>query len=85
MAEIGLRELKARASEVLREVKERGRRYVVTHRGRPVALITPLQEPAAPAEDEGAAWEELTQLGREIAACWQFDRSSTDLLSDMRR
>jgi prevent-host-death family protein len=42
MEEIGIRELKARASEVVRAVKERRARYVITQRGRPAAVLVPL-------------------------------------------
>ena len=40
--EIGIRELKSRASEVVRAVKENRAQYVVTQRGVPAALIIPL-------------------------------------------
>lgn len=39
---IGVRELKARASEVLREAQETGEEVIVTVRGRPVARLEPL-------------------------------------------
>ena len=42
MEEIGIRELKARASDVVRAVKEQRARYVVTQRGKPVAAIIPM-------------------------------------------
>jgi prevent-host-death family protein len=42
MKTIGVRELRQRASEVLRRA-ERGETFQVTDRGRPVALITPLR------------------------------------------
>jgi len=42
MKTIGVRDLRQRASEVLR-LAERGESFQVTDRGRPVALITPLQ------------------------------------------
>lgn len=44
---IGVRELKNRASEVLRDVEERGSAIVVTHRGRPTALLLPIDSPEA--------------------------------------
>jgi prevent-host-death family protein len=43
MKRIGVRELRQRASEVLRRV-EKGATFEVTDRGRPVALLTPLPE-----------------------------------------
>jgi prevent-host-death family protein len=43
MAEIGVKELKATASAVIDEV-ERGAAYVVTKRGRPAAVLLPVEE-----------------------------------------
>ena len=44
MPEVGIRELKAHASEIIRRVRERQARYVFTHHGRPVELLVPLGE-----------------------------------------
>jgi len=35
MPDVGVRELKARASEIIREVPEQRARYVITYRARP--------------------------------------------------
>ena len=43
MAEIGIKELKATASSVIDEV-EGGSAYVVTKRGRPAAVLLPVDE-----------------------------------------
>ena len=43
MAEIGIKELKSGASRVIEEVSA-GRSYVVTKRGRPAAVIMPIEE-----------------------------------------
>lgn len=43
MAQIGIKELKATASRVVDEV-EAGASYVVTKRGRPAAVLVPLEE-----------------------------------------
>ena len=40
--EIGIRELKTRASEVVRAVKETQARYIITQHGKPAALIIPI-------------------------------------------
>ncbi len=87
MPDIGLRELKARASEIVREVREQRKRYVITHRGRPVALLAPLEEPspAASAERGADVWQELVCLGAEIGRGWRSSKSSSELLSQMRR
>ena len=54
MTSVGVRELRQRASELLRIV-ERGETVEITDRGRPVALLTPL--PA------GSAYERLVATG----------------------
>jgi prevent-host-death family protein len=84
MSEIGLRELKTRASEIVRQVKERRQRYVVTVRGRPAALLVPLEDAEGTAEGADA-WEELVRLGEEIGCNWQVPQSSAELISEMRR
>jgi prevent-host-death family protein len=43
MAEIGVKELKATASAVIEDV-EAGAAYVVTRRGRPAAVLLPIEE-----------------------------------------
>jgi prevent-host-death family protein len=84
--QIGVRELKIRTSEIVRNVRRRKTRYVITYRGRPVGMLTPIEEPetstAATAQDN---WEELTRLGQKIAEGWPAGVSSADILSDMRR
>jgi prevent-host-death family protein len=93
MTDIGVKELKARASQIVRNVRQRRSRYVVTYRGRPVAMLVPLDvpEPAAGARrgEAGPAdaqeWGELIRLGRELAKTWPAGRSSADALSEMRR
>jgi prevent-host-death family protein len=87
MPEIGVRELKTHASEIIRAVREERARYLVTYRGRPVGVLLPLEEAGdALAEPEGdAVWQELTELGAEIGQGWQSPLSSAELLSEMRR
>lgn len=43
MASVGVRELRQRASELLRRVED-GESIEITDRGRPVAMLTPLSE-----------------------------------------
>jgi prevent-host-death family protein len=90
MAEVGVRELKTRASEIIRDVREQRTRYVITHRGHPVGLLIPLEEagsgsPAATGEPTTTAWDELVRLGEEIGRGWRSPLTSTEILSEMRR
>lgn len=88
MPEAGIRELKIRASHIVRRVRERKARYVITYRGRPVAILIPLEgtpgtEGASPGH--ATAWRELERLGALIGKGWRASVSSAELLSEMRR
>ena len=89
MTEIGVRDLKAKASEIVRTVREDRAHYVITHRGRPVALLMPLEEPKSEGELDvkgvDSVWEELIELGKEIDRAWQSPKTGVELLSEMRR
>ncbi len=88
MPEAGVRELKAQASQIVRRVRERKTRYIITYRGRPVAVLLPLESAptggAGPAGEE-SAWRELERLGALIGKGWRAPVSSAELLSEMRR
>ena len=89
MPDVGVRELKIRASEIVRDVRERRARYIITYRGRPVGILAPLDtaagDEASRGRDEADVWEELTRLGEEIGRGWRSPLTSTELLSQMRR
>ena len=90
MAEIGVRELKVHASEIVRAVRDQRAHYLVTYRGRPVGVLMPLEEIepeqlASPARGQATAWDELVRLGEEIGRGWQSPLTGTELLSEMRR
>jgi prevent-host-death family protein len=87
MSDIGVRELKIHASEIVRKVKERGERYIITHRGRPVAAIIPVEEAQGGLSSPAgvSVWDELVELGQQISQGWQSPKTSVEILSDMRR
>ena len=76
--EIGIRELKSRASEVVRAVKEERARYVITQRGKPAALIIPL-DAAPPEKSTDEVWERLVKIGEELGK----GRSLVEITSGM--
>ena len=82
--EIGIRELKIHASEVVRAVKETRARYVITQRGKPAALIIPL-DAETPNETGDDVWDRLMALRDELGKGQQNEKSSIDILSEMRR
>lgn len=82
--EIGIRELKARASGLIRAVREKRARYIITQRGKPVALLVPLDAPLpTPTEDE--VWARLEKIREELGKGWQSKKSAVEILSEMRR
>lgn len=88
MRDIGVRELKAKTSEIVRNVWKRRARYTITYRGRAVGIILPLDK-AAPGAEAGTsspdAWAELEHIGSSLAKRWPKGKTSGDILSKMRR
>ncbi len=64
MTSVGVRELRQRASELLRQV-ENGATIEITDRGRPVAVLSPLPQ--------GSPLERLQKAGGIEAATGDFD------------
>jgi prevent-host-death family protein len=94
MPQVGIRELKNDASEIIRAVREEQAEYVVTLRGRPVAMILPMAEGWQAAATERAVattranadfWDRMAVLGAEIAAKWQSDKTAVELIEEQRR
>ncbi|HZR98509.1 MAG TPA: type II toxin-antitoxin system Phd/YefM family antitoxin [Chloroflexota bacterium] len=85
MREVGVRELKARASEIVRDVRDHRARYTVTYRGRPVGMLVPMPAPGLEDMDETISWSELSRLGEAISEGWCSPLTSTEILSEMRR
>lgn len=92
MPRVGIRELKAHASEIVRSLREDKVHYIVTHQGQPVGVLSPIDEQqldailvqaaATPPDAELAA--ELDGLSREIARRWKRPKSGVKLVSEMR-
>ena len=92
MPQVGIRELKNDASEIIRAVREERAEYVVTLRGRPVAVILPVAEGWQEAETErrpprpapmpisGIGWRRCVEKsppnGRAIRPASSWSRSS---------
>ena len=82
--EIGIRELKSRASALVRAVKEERARYIITQRGKPAALIIPL-DAAPPDKSRDQVWGRLLQIGEELSRGWKSDKSAVEILAEIRR
>src|SRR2546430_14955552 len=87
MPETGIRELKIRASEIVRHVRERKVRYIITHRGRPVAVLGPVEGTPLPEAGtaDASAWQQLEQLGKKIGKGWRSQKKSLKALSKTSR
>jgi prevent-host-death family protein len=82
--EIGIRELKARASDVVRAVKEQRTQYVVTQRGKPVAVIIPM-DAVLPDKRDDEAWDRLMEIRKKLGKRKMNKKNSVEILSEMRR
>ena len=76
---VGIRTLKAKAGEIVRNV-QRGARYVISIRGRPVALMIPLEPLSSTSTPD--AWDALFRAGTCLE--WQTTRSTAELLDEVR-
>jgi prevent-host-death family protein len=81
---IGVRELKANISEILRDVEQGGEVVEVTRHGQIVARLVPAR-PVPSDRDANAAWADLNTLAAEISARWPAGVSAADAIEDVRR
>ena len=85
---VGVRELKTHAAGILRRVREARASYVLTHRGRAVGMILPLdpaEDTSATAEDAAAAWDTFLRAGQRLERRFRRGVSGVRLLSAARR
>ena len=88
MERVGVKEFKTRATQIVRDVRERSKRYVITVDGKPAAVL----KPYVPAEDdpptaaETAEWlRSWDELAHEIGKLWPPGVSAADAVSEQRR
>lgn len=85
MSEIGIRELKAKASELVRHVAEDHAVYTITRRGRPVGVLAPAEFAGAEGRAAGReAWARLLAIADRMAKQSGPSKSALDELSRMR-
>ena len=84
MPEIGVRELKLHASEILRRVREQNESFEVTHRGHVIARLVPVFERSKMADTTGI-WMEMDELAQEIAATWPVGVTAAEAVAEQRR
>jgi len=84
MQTVGIRELKERASEILRLVRTEGASFEVTYHGRVIARLVPSTEPEGGASS-AAFWERWDQLTGQISSHWPADLTAVEAVRDERR
>ena len=87
-------ELKNRATEILRQLREDLSQVEITYCGRPLAALWPLDE-ESPEEDPKRAAEratpghevtaELERLRKEIDGSWKSSKTAVEIVSEQRR
>ena len=87
---VGVRELKTHAARIVRHVREARASYILTHRGRAVGVILPLdpagdEATSAAAADAREAWDAFMRAGRRLERRFRPGVSGLRLLSSMRR
>lgn len=85
MGVVGIRELKARASQVIRRVRDHGENIDVTHRGKVVARLVPVSRSSSGNRTSAAAWSTLDRVAKEIGASWPKGRSAIAAVREGRR
>ncbi|MBN1146605.1 MAG: type II toxin-antitoxin system Phd/YefM family antitoxin [Anaerolineales bacterium] len=85
---IGVRELKNRASSLLRSVREEMRAYVITLHGEPIAILRPLDAEELQNLKQAETSENIDQmkaLALRVAAAWTSPLSGVELVAEQRR
>ena len=85
MAEVGIRELKAQASDIIRRVRDSNETFIVTYRGRAVARIEPIQDRQTQVAHDMSILEEMDRVADEISKYWPKGVSAADAVSEQRR
>jgi antitoxin (DNA-binding transcriptional repressor) of toxin-antitoxin stability system len=81
-----MRELRARASSILRRVREKREAVDVTYRGQVIARIVPAPPPAGQERTLSAVWTDMDQLAEEIGRHWKpRSKSAAEAVSEGRR
>ena len=91
MPMIGVRELREHTADILRRVREEKEEYIITYKGRPVALLLPLaeqqvEEAILQTGKQGIAgsWEPYARLVEELREDWPQGRDTQAILDEIR-
>jgi prevent-host-death family protein len=89
---IGVRELRQRTTEVLRQVREERAEYVITYQGRPMALLLPVDTEAveiamveASRQAVPGGWDAYARAAEQVRQAWPEERETQEVLDEIRR
>ena len=85
MREVGIRELKQHTSEILRRVRQGKEAFTITHRGRVVARLVPVEEAGRKRSEAAEVWVEMDELAAEIGAHWPAGLPAEEAVAEQRR
>ena len=85
MTEVGIRELKTQASDIIRRVREDNETYIVTYRGKPVAKLEPLEDTETHLARDLSILEEMDRIAEEVTKYWPKGLSAVDAVKADRR
>ena len=85
MRTVGVRELKASASRLLKRVRERGDEIQITYRGRVVARIVPVVTRRTSERLDRGVWADLDRLAVEIGTRWPKGVTAATAVAEGRR
>ena len=85
MHSVGIRELKARASQVIRQVRTHGEEIDITHHGRVVARLVPVAPSRRTSRRSATVWSTIDRVAREISRRWPEGVSATEAVKEGRR
>lgn len=92
MPVIGVRELREKTAEVMRQLQERRAEYVITYQGRPIAVLLPVDSETVEAamvevgrKSAKGSWETYAELIERTRKDWPPGRTTQDVLDGIRR
>ena len=85
MTEIGIRQLKQQASELVRRVSEGKEIITITNRGNAVARLVPVEDAESKRVHAEAVWVGMDEIALEIGASWPKEVSAVEAVKERRR
>jgi len=92
MTTIRVRDLRQRAREILRRIREDKAEYLITYRGKPVAVLLPVEADAVDQassdvgeHDSSHGWDAYAKVAAAVREQWPGSVSTEAVLDEIRR